>query len=51
MLSLYQLLIVSFPDNDSSQDTAGLPSLLEGRSSFSSVLLSLQYAGIGEAGQ
>lgn len=45
MLSLYQLLIVSFPDNASSQDTAGLPSLLE------TVLLSLQYAGIGEAGQ
>lgn len=45
MLSQYWLLIVSFPGNASSQDTAGLPSLLE------TVLLTLWYVGIGEAGQ
>lgn len=45
MLSQYWLLTVSFPDNASSQDTAGLPSLLE------TVLFTLWYVGIGEAGQ
>lgn len=45
MLSHYWLLIVSFPSNASSQDTAGLPSLLE------TVLLALWYVGTGEARQ